>query len=240
MEAQRLQDDDHPESARHADERALLAAIRRGEERAIERFHATYELRLIDIARNLGVPLGERENAVLEFLSVSVESLFASRVIPRSLAAYVTASFCNFIKDRQRAESTRRERESDACSDVGESGERVALDSCSEYSARMAAGGAAPEAASRGVRRRLVGAVLDSLSDGDRELLRYRAKLSLRESAELAGLTYGNAKVRMYRIRANALIVARNLVRELPERDRAELAGFLRRSGLFAEEGLEE
>lgn len=213
----------------------MLAAIRRGEESAIEQFHAIYELRLIDIARSLGVARAERQGTVLEFLSVSVESLFASRIVPRSLPAYVTTSFCNFVRDRQRAEATRRDREEDACTELGATGERAALDSCSEYSARMASGLDAPEPRST-ARTRFVREILGSLSDQDRELLEYRSKLPLREAADLTHLTYANAKVRMFRIRAQLVTKARKVARGLSENDRAELARFLERSGLLAEE----
>jgi len=232
VEAKQRQDDDYPEAARHADDRAMLAGIRRGEERAIEQFHSTYELRLIDIARGLGVPRGERASTVLGFLSVSVESLFSSRVVPRSLTAYVTASFCNFVRDRQRADSTRQEREADACTEVGTSGERAALDSCSEYSARMASGSDTTDPPST-AHSRFVRTILAALSDEDRELLEYRSKLPLREAAELAEVTYGNAKVRMFRIRAQLVARAREVALELPARDRAELARFLKRAGLW-------
>lgn len=235
MEAKQRQDDDYPEKARHADERALLAGMRRGEEQAIERFHSTYELRLIDIARSQGVPRGECASTVLEFLSVCVESLFSSSVIPRSLTAYVTASFCNFVRDRQRADTTRREREADACTEVGTSGERAALDSCSEYTARMASGSDTTDPPST-ARSRFMLAILGELSEEDRELIEYRSKLSLREAAELTEMTYGNAKVRMFRIRAQLIARARAVVLELPAGDRAELARFLKRAGLWTEE----
>ena len=234
MEAKQRQADDQQEARKRSDERAMLAAFRRGQESAIEQFHSAYELRLIDIARSLGVARAERQGTVLEFLSVSVESLFASRIVPRSLTAYVTTSFCNFVRDRQRAEITRREREEDACTELGATGERAALDSCSEYSARMASGLEATEARST-ARSRFVRAILASLSEQDRELLEYRSKLSLREAADLTQMTYGNAKIRMFRIRAQLVTKAREVARGLPKDDRAELARFLQRSGLLAE-----
>lgn len=210
----------------------MLAAIRRGEESAIERFHSVYELRLIDISRGLGVPRSERESIVLEFLSVSIESLFASRIVPRSLPAYVTTSFCNFVRDRQRADVTRREKEEEACSEISGSGERAALGSCSEYSARMASGVEAVERRSN-ARTRFLEAILSSLGEQDRELLEYRAKLPLREAADLTRMTYGNAKVRMFRIRAQVQARAREVAAGLPESDRLELARFLKQSGLL-------
>lgn len=214
----------------------MLAAIRRGEERAIELFHSTYELRLIDIARSLGVPRSERETTVLEFLSVSVESLFGSQVVPRSLTAYVTASFCNFVRDRQRADATRQQREADACGEIGASGERAALDSCSEYTVRTASGSEPPEV--RGTARtRFIRAITASLSEEDRDLLEYRSKLPLREAADMVNMKYGNAKVRMFRIRAQVVARAREIARDLPAQDRVELARFLERAGLSTGEG---
>lgn len=231
-----MQPAEDPEAGRNADDRAMLAGIRRGEERAIERFHATYALRLADIGRDLGVPRDERESTVLEFLSVLVESLYASRVLPRSLTAYVTASFCNFVRDRQRASATRRQREEDACAEIGPSGERAALDSCSEYTVRAASG---TDAAATGstARTRFVRTITAALSHEDRRLLEYRSKLPLREAAGLMNMTYGNAKVRMFRIRAQLVARAREASLELSAGDRAELAPFLKRAGLWTEEG---
>lgn len=217
----------------------MLAAIRRGEESAIERFHTVYELRLIDISRGLGVPRSEREGIVLDFLSASIESLFSSRIVPRSLPAYVTTSFCNFVRDRQRAATTRAEKEEEACTEISGSGERAALGSCSEYSARMASGVEAMQELSS-ARTRFLDAILSSLGAEDRELLEYRAKLPLREAADLTRMTYGNAKVRMFRIRAQLLARAKEVAAGLPEHDRLELARFLKQSGLVAEEGMAE
>lgn len=236
MEAKQRQHGEGPDPDERARERMLLAAMRRADEAAILAFHERYEFRLMDISRSLRVARSEREGTVLEFLSVIAESLRASQVVPRSLTAYVTAAFSNFVKEKRRSELLRREREGDACTEVGDTGESAALGSCSEYSARAAAGMDAPLPGCVPARINFARAILDSLSSADRELFEYQLKLSLRESAELAGMSYNNAKVRMFRIRAHALKTARKLARTMPDNERAELATFLLRTGLVAQE----
>lgn len=238
MEAPRLPqiDPDAVECWSAADDAALIAGMRRGVEAAIDEFVDRYTPMLIGVARRRGLRGGDLIMAVLDFLDSAAMRLAieASRV-PDPLPPWLVVSFRHRLRDEWRAEERRKARELRMATDIGRGTQRVVAESCSEYAIRLTAGVDGPDpaedAATRQVLREKLAIALDKgLSEGERQLLGYLAdRMPQREIARILGITHGNARVRILRLRERLVRLARAYISSLPAAEGIALASFLDR-----------
>lgn len=211
----------------------LLVRLRRGDERAVVAFWERFEPRFLEIAQRFGVPARERNDVASELLGDILAALTETTVIPRSLTGYVVVSFSNRLLKRVRGEQRRVVRETRAYDDVGNGGERAALECCSEYSLRAAGGSDAEAVAPSETSHALWEAIKAGLKPDDVTLVTCVAKgMPLREAAAAIGVTHVNARVRLSRIRASAIDVARRFSASRPEAERPAIVRLLKRIGL--------
>jgi len=229
-------DHDAVESWSAVDDAALIAGMRRGLEAAIVEFVDRYTPMLIGIARRRGLRGGNLITAVMDFLDSAAMRLAveASRV-PDPLPPWLVVSFRHRLRDDWRAERRRQARELLIATDIGRGTQRVVAESCSEYAIRLTEGTDGPDptegAATWQVLREALAIALDKgVSEGERQLLGYLAdRMPQREIADILGITHGNARVRILRLRARLVQLARAHVNSLPVADGITLARFLER-----------
>jgi DNA-directed RNA polymerase specialized sigma24 family protein len=188
----------------------LLLRIRRGDSSAVIALWRLCDHWLFATARRLGVPPGEQEQVIQDFLADLVVKLIESDVVPQSLTAYAAASFRNFLLLQRRHEQDRAALEETAFVALGATGERVITACSSDYSLRATGMMETGATGGSGAARRFVTALLGNFSGDDRLLLEYAAKhVPLREAAAVLGIEHGTARVRLLRVRARALEFAR-------------------------------
>jgi RNA polymerase sigma factor (sigma-70 family) len=222
----------------HADDAAVLARMRLGDEDAWAEFYERFMPMLRLLARRL-----RRHDEGAEQLAEDVLTDVADRLArettpaPARLAAYLAAAFTRRLADAVRTACRRRALEARAAEDVSGSAERVLRDVVSEYAVRASAGpgreGDLPDARRLApALARLAAALGDACTAEERVLLRLLAdRVPQPEAARELGLTYGAARARIHRFRKRVWRWASAYVAELPEHERAEIRRFLRRAG---------
>lgn len=223
----------------------LVAAMRRGSYEALREFYARFEPLLARYAARAGVMSDSWEEDAHEVLSDVVLSLVESHSplhgqeaaraseIVRNIHAYIQRAFRNHVLDVKRAAARRERRDTRATSSVEETGERMALASCSEGSVRASSGEASEERAGPSAAIARLAAVLDAeLSTDERQMLTWVSNaVPMREIARWLGIGYSAAKVRLSRTRGRLRERALRHVHECAGAEREELIELLRRSG---------
>ena len=101
----RREEDEAIASTRYPTSARLVAAIHRGDERAIREFFLLYAPLLRDQARRMSIGPDERDGFVTTLLDDVVLHLMERQIAPRSLSRYLVASL------RNRARNWHRRRE---------------------------------------------------------------------------------------------------------------------------------
>jgi RNA polymerase sigma factor (sigma-70 family) len=240
VEAPRLpqSDPDARESWSQADDAVLLAGIRRGVEAAVAEFVARYAPMLVGIARRRGLGHGDVSTVVVDFLDTAALRLagIAGR-IPHSLPAYLAVSFRRRLDLDWRTAKRRDMRESRMATEIASGKQRAIAETSSEYVIRTTAGidaGGTDADVDPGeaqlLREQLALALAKGVDDEDRRLLGYLAdRMPQREIAEIFGITHGNARVRILRLRERLAGVAREYINTLPANEAIVLSRFLER-----------
>jgi len=214
----------------------LVAAMRRNDLRALGEFSLRFRPLLVDQARRAGIPPDDRDERVTDFLCDFALQLVEAPRPPRSLAAYLVASFRNRVVSDHRRRARQEARDRRESDDVGAAGERAVASACSEYSLRAVhgpdgEGDASLPPAVAGLARWLAA----TLTDDERQLLTWVAHyVPTRLVAEWLGINHSAAKVRISRLRARLRAAAVRHAAGLPDEERRELLRFFRHSPAFA------
>jgi len=216
----------------------LVRAMRDGSYEALREFYLRFEPLLARYAARAGVASGDWEADAHDVLGAVVLSLVErssrakERESVRDIHAYIQRAFRNHFLDARRSLARREERDTRATSSAEETGERMALASCSEGSVR-ASGGAAARAAGPSPAIARLAATLDAeLSPEERQMLTWVSNaVPMREIAKWLGIGYSAAKVRLSRTRSRLRERALRHVNECTAAEREELVELLRRSG---------
>lgn len=213
---------------------SFIAAIRTGEHAALRGLYLHYAPLLRDQARKLGVDPDERDALVTTVLNDFVLHLCDSELVPRELARYLVGALRNRVRTVHRDTSRRRDVDARAYVEHGAAAQRIVAECHSDYGLRAALGPQPPSAAPvRSAIARLAAASALALRDDEMAMMvglsRY---VPLRELAAEAGITYGNARVRLHRLRERFRKLALQHMASLDPDERLELERFFRRAGI--------
>jgi hypothetical protein len=221
-------------------ERQLVWAMRARDRAALEEFFRRFSPALHGLARSYRVAPGERDAVVTELLDDTAWALLRDeRPIPRSLTAYVVASFVHGRGRAARSAARADGHQAAATGELGCTGERAVLSASSEYSARASAGPAWEPQQLAPALARLVARVEDGLSEQERMLLLWSANdVTLRQIAEWLGIDRSAAKLRVWRLRMRLHRASLAYAESVDPAERAALDRFFRRAAAPAVEAL--
>jgi RNA polymerase sigma factor (sigma-70 family) len=225
-------EDEELASTRYPTSARLLAAIHRGEERAIRELFLLYAPLLRDQARRMSIEPDERHEVVTTLLDDVVLHLMEHQISPRHLTRYLVAAFRNRMRNRHRDLHRRRAARDSAYRAAGTSGERIVAESHSAYGMTTAEPfDTDASAAARAPIARLSEKLAGLLSPEEvTMLIRVGRHVPLREVADQLGITYGAARVRLHRLRERFRREARDYMTNLKPNERHELERFFRRA----------
>jgi RNA polymerase sigma factor (sigma-70 family) len=217
----------------------LVLAMRQGSYEALREFYARFEPLLARYAARAGVLSDSWEEDAHDVLGAVVLSLLErssrarARESVRDIHAYIQRAFRNHFLDARRAIARREQRDTRATSSAEETGERVALASCSESSVRASGGDSHAESIAPSPAIARLAATLDAeLSPDERQMLVWVSNaVPMREIATWLGIGYSAAKVRLSRTRSRLRERALRHMSECAGTEREELIELFRRSG---------
>jgi hypothetical protein len=222
--------------ARRCTDEALVAAMRRSERGAFREFFERFAPLVDAIARLHRLPDTDASERVMEFLDdAALRLCLPTTRVPRSLAAYLAASFrkrsLNGIRDAHRR---LRLRDGHA-TEGGGSTERTLPGTVSESTARAAHGPWLEPPVLAPAIERLALELERGLAPDERRLLGWLAqRVPQREIAEWLGTTHGALRVRITRLRARLRDAAFRYADRLDSSERIELDQFFRRVDIVA------
>jgi len=218
----------------------LVAAMRRNDLRALHEFSLRFRPLLLDQARRAGIPAGEREECVAEFLVDLAVRLVEMERAPRALAAYLAAAFRNRTASAHRDQARRDARDAGEASEIGGGGERAVASACSEHSLRVVRGPGADDGTPLPPAVAALATQLRArLTDPERELLTWAAHyVPTRVIAGWLGVGHSAAKLRLWRLRARLRGDAVRYAAALPLAEREELLRFFRRAAALDDDAL--
>jgi RNA polymerase sigma factor (sigma-70 family) len=217
----------------------LVAAVRRGSYEALREFYARFEPLLARYAARARVMSDSWEDDAHDVLSGVVLTLVEqsgrarARESVRDIHAYIQRAFRNHFLDAKRSAMRREQRDTRATSSAEETGERMALASCSESSVRASSGETSGESTAPSPAIVRLAAILDAeLSPDERQMLTWVSNaVPMREIAKWMEIGYSAAKVRLSRTRSRLRERALRHVNECTGPEREELIELFRRSG---------
>ena len=221
---------DSPPDRRWSDA-ALVEGMRRNEPGSFREFFERFQPLVAALARVAPIAEAEREERIVEFLDDAALRLsVVSATVPRSIAAYLAASFrrrtLNGARDRRCRERLRHAYAADA----GASSERVVASASSESAIRASHGpGWEPGALAPAIER-LALELERGLTVEERQMLAWLAqRVPQREIASWLGITHGALRARVTRLRARLSDAAVRYAFRIDGSDRAELDRFFKR-----------
>lgn len=227
-EGEELASTRYPTSAR------LLAAILRGEERAIRELFLLYAPLLRDQARRMSIDADQRDDLVTTLLGDVVLHLMERQTAPRHLSRYMVAALRNRARNHHRDSHRRLATRARASHEMVRSGERVVAESHSAYGLTAAdpryTDGTRTTRASIARLWERCARVLSA--DEITMLIRVGRHVPLREVADQVGISYGAARVRLHRLRERFRKEAVGYIARLKPDERDELERFFRRAGV--------
>ena len=230
-------DDPRRNRARYAalSDRALLDAMRAHDALAIEEFMRRFRCLAIVHAKRLRIPSYERAGWVTDLLYEVVISLCRKdAAMPRALGPYLVTTFRRKAYASRRQQLVRERLELAEADDVGGTGQRALLSTCSEAAVRASRGPDWEPNPLPLVLERLVSAMDEGVSEDERLLLRWIARrMPYSLIGTWLGITRSAAVKRVTRLRARLLEATLRFGGTLDLRDRVELARFLRRTQVF-------
>jgi len=227
-EGEELASTRYPTSAR------LLAAILRGEERAIRELFLLYAPLLRDQARRMSIDADQRDELVTTLLDDVVLHLMECQATPRHLSKYLVAALRNRARNRHRDSHRRLATRERAYHELVRSGERVVAESHSAYGLSAAEprdtdGTTTARASIARLWQRCAGMLS---AEESTMLIRVGRHVPLREIADQLGISYGAARVRLHRLRERFRKEAIGHIATLKSDERDELEKFFRRAGI--------
>jgi len=227
----RREEDEAIASTRYPTSVRLVAAIHRGDERAIREFFLLYAPLLRDQARRMSIGPDERDGFVTTLLDDVVLHLMERQIAPRSLSRYLVASLRNRARNWHRDTHRRLVTREFAYGAPDTSGQRIVAECHSAYGIRSSSLEEGAEVSTRTVIARLAARASRELTRDELVMvIRVGRHVPLREIAGQLGITYGTARVRLHRLRERFRKLAIEHVRTLKSDERAELERFFRRA----------
>jgi hypothetical protein len=216
---------------------SFVAAIRQGETAALRALFAFYAPLLRDQARQMGVPLGDREALVTTVLDDFILHVLDAELVPRELARYLVGAVRNESRKRHRSLERVRITGERAYTTLESSGQQLVAECHSEYGVRTTRG---PDAEAGGRLHLAIVKLAEWSALALREdelalMIGVSRHVPLRDLAAQAGLTYGAARVRVHRLRERFRKLVLQHVTSLETEERREVERFLRRAGLCLE-----
>ena len=209
----------------------LVAAMQRGQPGSFSEFFARFAPLITALARARRLPNAELTERVTDFLDdVALRLARAATPVPRTLAAYLAASFRR--RDFNRIRDLRcRERLRDAYStDANDASERVVAGASSENALTASRGPGWDGAPLSPAVERLALVLEQRLTGEERQLLAWLgARVPQREIATWLGATHGATRTRIARLRARLRDAAMRHAYTLDGADRAAITRFFRR-----------
>jgi RNA polymerase sigma factor (sigma-70 family) len=213
----------------------IVAGMRRGETRAVERFIGRHHRLLLDYARRAGLPSDERDAVVGELLEdVAMQLMTQNAPLPTNLRLYLLTALRNRLVNWKRARERRNRvvseaaRDSYADCDFAQHGDVAA--GSSQANVRASRGPGWERVPLPRALERLSTHLSEGLSDDERQLLVAVAEnVPQREIAEWLGVSYVVVRKRLERLRARLTEVAMRYTNTLEPDDARELQRFFRR-----------
>jgi DNA-directed RNA polymerase specialized sigma24 family protein len=211
---------------------AVLLAIHRGDERAIEELFLLYAPLLRDQARRMSIAPDERNEFVTTVLDDVVLHLIESRIAPRHLTRYLVAALRNRARNYHRDSGRRVAMQDGAYTTQGPARERIVAECHSEYGLRAAlpADGAESPLLRSAMMCLAERCARDLTSEEMTMMVGVGRHVPLRDVAEQLGVTYGAARVRLHRLRERFRKLAIEYVGALKSDERREIERFFRRA----------
>jgi DNA-directed RNA polymerase specialized sigma24 family protein len=210
----------------------FVAAIKRGDERALAAFFVHYTPLLTYQARRLGVAPHEVSELVTTVLDDIAMQFSHGLGAPRELTRFLVVCLRNAARKWKRTLARHDARLTRAR--TSSNGESVVAECHSEYALHAAQGVDVVDVDS--LNRALDGLTrfaMQELTDVDRELVVATSNhIPLRDVAPPLGLTYAAARVRLHRLRMRLTRLAQQYANGLDANERLEVQRFLRRAGL--------
>lgn len=221
-------------SSRYPTQQSLIAAIRQGDDAAIEQLFSLYAPMLREEARKLNVAVGDREHLVCTLLDDVAMRFIDNPIVPAALTTYVVKTLRNRVRTQHRNSARERATDDNAYAAYGGSREMVVAECHSEYGIRTSTGSDDKlQSSARSVLSSLAGILAETLSREDRILIvGVDRDIPLRELAGDLGVSHGAARVRLSRLRQRMARLAIEHVDSLPEAERQDLRRFLRRANV--------
>jgi DNA-directed RNA polymerase specialized sigma24 family protein len=216
----------------------LLAAIHRGDERAIGDLFLLYAPLLRDQARRMSIAPDERNEFVMTVLDDLVLHLIESRIAPRHLTRYLVAALRNRARNHHRDSGRRLAMQDSAYATQGIARERIVAECHSEYGLRVALPADATKSALlRSAMTRLAERCARDLTSEEMTMLVGVGRhVPLRDVADQLGVSYGAARVRLHRLRERFRKLAIEYMESLKSDERSEIERFFRRAELRSTE----
>lgn len=221
------------EAYRSLDDRLLVTAMQRGDERAIDEFIVRYQRVLSDRIRQWRVALATVEDAMSDVLEDIAVLIVNGRIAPtRSLGAYVIKAFRARLALHSKIDGQRKHLTTqDGAADPLMADSPLAA-SVSQASMRASRGADwEPESGTLALHR--LSTMLDEgLSEEERRILAWLSNyVSQRDICAWLGVSYAAGTQRIWRLRERLRVAARRHASSFGPREQLELARFFRRSG---------
>jgi hypothetical protein len=222
------------QSSRYPTQQRLIAAIRRGEEPAMQELFVLYAPLLRDQAKRMSVPIGERDQLVDTVLDDVVLHLVDVTIPPRELTTYVVGALRNRVRSVHRDSERARSNDEGRYAEYGDSDQKIIAECHSEYGLRTARPlDADSESPLRSAIKKLGEKSASALSSDELILMvGVSHEIPVRELAEQLGLSYVAARVKISRLRERFIRLAIQYVETLAAAERQEVERFFRRADI--------
>lgn len=223
---------------------SFLAAIARGDERALGKLYVCFGPLLREQARMLAVRDEDREPLVCTVLETFALHLLEARRAPREIVRYLVGALRNEARKLHRNEQRRQSWYDRAYMHDSGTGERIVAECHSEYGVRTSRGvddvggidavgcGTDPGAAATAVEKLGARAALAFSTEERQLMIGVSRGVPVRVLAEQLGIEYGTARVRIHRIRERLRRLAMAYMTTLEGDEKREVERFFRRAGV--------
>lgn len=221
---------------------SFLAAITRGDERALRLLFVCFAPLLRDQAALLGVRAEDREPLVYTVLETFGLHVLENRSAPREITRYLVAALRNEARKLHRDERRRQGWYDRAYDHHTGTGERIVAECHSEYGVRTSRGvdvdGGDRSSDEHGggtpgpIENLGTHALLAFTPEERRLMVGVSRGVPIRVMAEQMGVEYGTARVRVHRIRERLRGFAASYAATLEGEERREVERFFRRAGV--------
>jgi hypothetical protein len=218
-------------------DRALCAALRSRDGEAVEEFIRRYQALILVQARRLRIPPDERTQWTIELLYHVASAIASDRAaIPRAIGPYLVTACRRKAHSEWRGRASRERWEMQCADETGALDQRAVVSVCSEASVRSTYGPDWEPVALPAVLERLVSVFEEGISPDERQLLSWIGqRTSYTTVAEWLGISRPAAVKRVTRLRNRLIEAALRFGASLDPADLADLARFLRRTGVVDE-----